>query len=482
MHTADKRADATRHRPASQAAVSLQAAAALILFALASATLSGCASLPHVQPLLDAAADNPSLPELCGPNGRLSLSATRTLVRQLEREAGDTGLLRTQLTVTGALPGHKPLVVGNRTRLLVDGPASLKAMTRAILSARDTIDMETYIFADDKLGRALANLLIEKQKAGVQVNLIYDSIGSLDTPDTFFQRMKDAGIRVIEFNPVNPLKAERGWKINSRDHRKLLIVDGRTVFTGGVNVSDGYSSSSFGRHRHAKRPPWRDTEVEITGPVAHYFQEIFFADWKNQGGPQLDKRDYFPRIGVYGTQVVRAISSEAEGEPNRVYIALISAISNAQRSVHLTAAYFAPDPQLLHALTSAARRGVDVTLILPSRSDFWPVLYTGRSYYHELLAAGVKIYERNHALLHAKTAVIDGIWATIGSTNLDWRSLSLNAEVNAVIIGRDFSNQMERLFQRDLHQSRKITLSYWNHRSLLERIKEMFGRMAAPLM
>ncbi|MEJ2381693.1 MAG: cardiolipin synthase [Gammaproteobacteria bacterium] len=460
----------------------LQPLAAAILCAFASMTLTGCASLPHVQPLLNVAAKNPSLPELYGPGGRLSLPATRALVRHLEHEAGDTGLLRTQLTVTGALPGHKPLVLGNRAQLLVDGPATLDAMTRAIESARDTIDMETYIFADDKLGRALANLLIEKQKAGVQVNLIYDSVGSLDTPDAFFQRMKDAGIRVIEFNPVNPLKATHGWKLNNRDHRKLLIVDGNTVFTGGVNVSDGYSSSSFTFHRHDKRLPWRDTEVEITGPVAHYFQEIFFADWKSQHGPPLKDHDYFPKIAVYGTQVVRAISSEAEGEPNRVYIALISAISNAQRSVHLTAAYFAPDPQLLHALTGAARRGVDVALILPSRSDFWPVLYTGRSYYHELLAAGVKIYERHNALLHAKTAVIDGVWATIGSTNLDWRSLSLNAEVNAVIIGRDFSRQMERLFQRDLRQSRHITLSRWNRRSLPERIKELFGRIAAPLM
>lgn len=448
----------------------------------ASMTLTGCASLPHVQPLLKAAANNHSLPELYGPNGRLSLPATRTVVRQLERESGPTSLLGTQLTVTGALPGHKPLVVGNRARLLVDGPATLKAMTRSIESARTTIDMETYIFADDRLGRALSNLLIQKQKAGVQVNLIYDSIGSLDTPDAFFQRMTDAGIRVIEFNPINPFKATHGWKLNNRDHRKLLIVDGRTVFTGGVNVSDGYASSSFAFHRDDKRLPWRDTEVEITGPVAHYFQKIFFADWESQHGPRLKEHNYFPKIGIYGTQVVRAISSEAEGQPNRVYIALISAITNAQRSVHLTAAYFAPDPQLLHALTGAAHRGVDVTLILPSRSDFWPVLYTGRSYYHELLAAGVKIYERKDALLHAKTAVIDGVWATIGSTNLDWRSLSLNAEVNAVIIGKDFSKQMEQLFRRDLRHSQRITLASWNHRSLFERMKELVGRMAAPLM
>jgi cardiolipin synthase len=460
----------------------LRSLAVVVLCTLVSVTVTGCASLPHLQPLLKVAESNPSLPELDGAHGRLSLPATRARVRHLEHETDAASLLRTQLTVTGALPGHKPLVLGNRARLLVDGPATLKAMTQAIESAQNTIDMETYIFADDRLGRALASLLIEKQKTGVQVNLIYDSIGSLDTPNDFFRRMKNAGIRVVEFNPINPLKATHGWNLNNRDHRKLMIVDGSTVFTGGVNVSAGYASSSFAFHRHDNRLPWRDTEVEVTGPVAHYFQEIFFADWRSQRGPPLTDHDYFPRVGVYGTQVVRAISSEAEGRPNRVYIALISAISNAQRSVHLTAAYFAPDPQLLHALTDAARRGVDVTLILPSRSDFWPVLYTGRSYYHELLAAGVKIYERKDALLHAKTAVIDGVWATIGSTNLDWRSLSLNAEVNAVIIGRNFSKQMERLFRRDLQRSRRITLAYWNHRSLFERVKELFGRVTGPLM
>lgn len=443
--------------------------------------LAGCASTARIDPLLKAAERHPSVPTLYGPHGRLPPDVARTVVRELEKESNDTGLLRTHLTLVDSLSGNAPLVLGNRATLLVDGPATFDAIMKAVRAARHTVNLETYIFSGDKLGNKLANLLIEKQRAGVQVNVIYDSLGSLSTPREFFQRMKDAGINVVEFNPVNPLRARKNWSVNNRDHRKLLVIDGKTVFTGGINLSDVYSSSSFTYRRHRKHLPWRDTEVQITGPVAHYFQKLFFIDWRSQHGPALPRHDYFPDIAIHGTAVARAISSAA-GAPNRVYITLISAIRNAQRSVHITAAYFAPDEQLLDALKDTARRGIDVTLILPSFSDFWPVLYTGRSYYRQLLDAGVHIYERHNALLHAKTVVIDGVWSTVGSTNLDWRSLSLNAEINAIIIGRNFGAQMERLFQRDLHDSRRITLAQWRQRPLMERIKEMFGRITARLM
>jgi cardiolipin synthase len=446
------------------------------------ATLCGCATMPRVEPLLLTATEHPSPPTVYGPDGQLSPHAAQALVEHLEKQSHDTGLLLTHLTVADALPGNPPLVLGNRADLLVDGPATFEAILKSVRAARNTVNMETYIFADDELGRRLADLFVQKQRDGVQVNVIYDGVGSLDTPNAFFEHMKSAGIHVVEFNPINPLKASRGWNLNDRDHRKLLIIDGKTVFTGGVNVSDVYSSRPFIYHRNEAKLPWRDTEVKITGPVARFFQKVFFADWTRQGGPALTKHDYFPHVDSDGSQLVRAISSDAGGGPNRIYITLISVIRNAQRSVHITAAYFAPDPQLSNALIDAARRGVDVTLILPSQSDFWPVLYTGRSHYQELLSAGVKIFERQDALLHAKTAVVDGIWSTIGSTNLDWRSLSLNAEVNAVIIGKGFAEQMENLFQSDLRHSKLITLPQWRQRPLSERLKEWFGRITGRLM
>jgi cardiolipin synthase len=382
----------------------------------------------------------------------------------------------------GAAAADARLVPGNRARLLVDGPKTFGAIEESLRQARDTVDIEIYAFADDPLGRRFADLLIDRQRDGVQVNLIYDAVGSVKTPSAFFERMHAAGIRIVEFNPIDSLKGPAGWRINDRDHRKLIIVDGKTVFTGGVNVSDVYSSYAFGHPRHQVDLPWRDTEVEITGPVAHSFQKIFMSDWALQGGAPLAGHDYFPRIGARGTQAVRAISSEAGGAASPVYVTLISEIRAAQRSVHITTAYFAPDPQLLEALAGAARRGVDVVLILPSRNDFWPALYTGRSYYREILSPGVRIFEREHALLHAKTAVIDGRWSTIGSTNLDWRSLSLNAEINAVVVGRGFAAEMERLFHRDLELSRHITLAQWRRRAPPERFMEFLGRLTERLM
>lgn len=439
--------------------------------------LAACAQLPRVSPLLETAARHPGLPTLYGPDGRLPPSAARAFVAGLEKETDDAGLLRTQFTVVAALPGSAPLVLGNRAELLIDGHATLAAIMKSVRAARDTVNVETYIFADDKLGKRFADLLIQKQREGVQVNVLYDAVGSLSTPGEFFDRMRSAGIRVVEFNPINPLKASAGWRINNRDHIKLIIVDGRTVFTGGVNVSDAYSFTV-----DRAKLPWRDTEVKITGPVANFFQKLFMANWMRQHGPPLEGHDYFPRIALQGSQLVRAIASKAGGTASPVYITLVSAIRNAQRSVHITTAYFAPDTQLLQALADAARRGVDVVLVLPSQSDVWPVLYTGRSYYSELLSAGVKIYERRNALLHAKTAVIDGIWSTIGSTNLDWRSLGLNAEANAVLIGRDFGAQMERMFQHDLDRSNRITPAQWRGRPFAERLKEFVGRSVAELM
>lgn len=444
------------------------------------AILVGCAPPPRGEALLQSAQENPGSPTFFGPDGRLSVQASKAIFERLDQH--DPAFLRAQLDVAAALPDNSPLVIGNRAELLVNGPATFKAIMASVAGARQTIDMETYIFADDKFGRRLAQLFMEKQSQGVQVNLLYDSFGSLDTPSKFFDELRAAGAHVVEFNPLNPLERLTHWHPNDRDHRKLLIVDGKTVFTGGVNVSDVYSSSSFGFDENESRLPWRDTEVKITGPAAHYFQKLFLVDWRGQGGPPLSKHDYFPHLDTQGTQVVRAIASEAGGKPNRIYITLIAAIDNARQSVHITASYFAPDQRLLNALCAAARRGVDVTLVLPSKSDVWPVLYTGRSYYRELLSAGVHIYERQDVLLHAKTAVVDGVWSTIGSTNLDWRSLSLNAEVNAVLIGRRFGHKMEELFAHDVRHSNRVTLAQWQQRSLSERAKEFFGRLVARLM
>ena len=417
--------------------------------------------------------------QLEGARGPLTPQQSKAILDRLRSRGEATSIFDRHLALEEAIVGS-PLTVGNKVALLQDGPATFKLMFAAIRNAKDHINMETYIIEDDEVGNRFSDALIRKQAQGVQVNFIYDSVGSINTPAAFFKRLTDSGIKVLEFNPVNPLTAKKGWDVNLRDHRKLLIVDGRTAFLGGINISSVYSGGSFSqrsKQRPEGGPPWRDTHMQVEGPVVGEFQKMFLATWEKQKGETLAPRKYFPQLGNRGKEVVRAIGSSPDEPYSLIYATLISAIGSAETTVLLTNAYFVPDPQLLAALKDAVQRGVDVRIILPSNTDSWLVFHAGRSYYAELLGAGVKIYERHDALLHSKTALIDGVWSTIGSTNLDWRSFLHNEEVNAVILGQEFGAQMQSMFETDLASSSPITLEQWEQRSIGDRLKETLARI-----
>jgi cardiolipin synthase A/B len=248
---------------------------------------------------------------------------------------------------------------------------------------------------------------------------------------------------------------------------------------GGVNISDVYSSGSSGSGSKGKPgggAPWRDTHLQVQGPVVADFQKLFLATWEKQKGDAMAPRNFFPAPTNVGSEVVRAIGSSPDDPYSLIYATLISAIDNAETDVHLTNAYFVPDPQLLKALIDAAARGVDVRLVLPGNSDNWMVFNAGRSHYEHLLRSGVKIYERRGPLLHAKTAVIDGVWSTVGSANLDWRSFLHNEEINAVVLGPGFGAQMQAMFDADVALSDDITLEKWEQRPLADHVKEISSR------
>jgi len=443
---------------------------------LALGALASCGGLPTVVPDMAPPSSQPM--RLEGARGPLSPQQSKAILAGLASRGQETSIFDRHLALEESIVGA-PLVVGNKVVLLQDGPATFQAMFEAIRNARDHINFETYLIEDDEVGRKFAAALIEKQARGVQVNLIYDSVGAIGTPPEFFKRLTDRGVRVLEFNPVNPLMAAKGWDVNQRDHRKLLIVDGQVAFVGGINISSVYSSGSFrpDSKRKAGSAPWRDTHLQVEGPVVAEFQKLFLATWDKQAQEALAPRKYFPPQTSKGKDVVRAIGSSPDEQYSLMYATLISAIANAETSVYLTNAYFVPDPQLRAALEDAARRGVDVKLILPSYTDFWLVFNAGRSYYDDLLRGQVQIYERRGALLHAKTAVIDGVWSTIGSTNLDWRSFLHNDEVNAVVVGQDFGGQMRAMFEADLAASDRITLESWQQRSLDDRVKELAAQI-----
>ncbi len=442
--------------------------------------LVGCTSIPTMVP--DMAMQQAYPVKLNGANGELSAKQSKAILARLKKNGDDTNIFDKHLALEAEIVGN-PLVVGNKVELLIDGPTTYDSMFAAIENAKDHINMETYIIENDEIGKRFSELLIGKQRSGVQVNLIYDSVGSSSTPAEFFKPLKDCGINVLEYNPINPLNARKGWQVNQRDHRKLLIVDGKIAFVGGINISSVYSSGSFGRSKITKnKEPWRDTHLRMEGPVVGEFQKLFMTTWSQQKGETLAAKNYFPDALIKGSEVVRAIGSSPDEPYSQIYSTLISAINSAETQVFITNAYFVPDPKLLAALKEAVQRGVDVRLLLPGKTDSTLVFNASRSYYDELLSANVKIYERQHALLHAKTAMIDGVWSTIGSTNLDWRSFTNNQEINAVVLGQGFGTQMQSMFEKDLKLSTLITLESWRSRSIAVRIKELAARLWARLL
>jgi cardiolipin synthase len=439
--------------------------------------LFACTSIPTIVPDM---AMHPAHPvQFDGSHGPLTAKQGKEILARLKKNGADTNIFDRHLTLEAEIVGS-PLVVGNKVELLVDGPTTYNSMFAAIGQAKDHINMETYIIEDDEIGRHFIDLLIRKQLSGVQVNLIYDSVGSINTPREFFKPLQASGVNVLEFNPVNPLLARKYWQVNRRDHRKLLIVDGQVAFVGGINISSVYSSGLSGRFKSTRgNLHWRDTHLRMAGPVVSEFQKLFMATWSEQNGPPLAARVYFPIPADKGNEVVRAIGSSPEEPYSQIYATLLSAINSSETRVFLTNAYFVPDPHLLAALKEAAQRGVDVRLLLPEKIDSAMVYYASRSYYDELLSAGVKIYQRQDALLHAKTALIDGVWSTIGSTNLDWRSFLYNQEIDAIILGQGFGAQMQDLFEKDLESSKLVTIEAWRKRPLGSRIREMAARLWA---
>ena len=435
---------------------------------------NGCATLPNVSEMIDEAPSAQEPRQIVSSKGLLSPEKSRVIMERLKRSVAPTDILELHTAVVESVT-ESPLTKGNKVTLLADGQTTYAAMFKAIQNAKDHINLESFIIEDDETSRKFADLLLQKQAEGVQVNIIYDSVGSMNTPASFFQRLRDGGIQVVEFNPINPLKARGNWGLTHRDHRKILIADGKVAIIGGINISKVYSSGPFKRKQNEKAPiHWRDTDVQIEGPAVAEFQKLFFDTWLKQKGPELSERNYFPDLKEVGNALVRVVGS-TPGQDNRIpFIVYVSAITFAEHSIHMTNSYFIPDDQIVNALTDAAERGVDVKIILPGITDSQLALYAQRYHYSGLLKSGVNLYERNASLLHAKTAVIDKVWSTVGSTNMDSQSLLHNDEVNAVVLSHEFAGEMERMFATDLAESDQIQWDEWKERPLLPRLREWF--------
>jgi cardiolipin synthase A/B len=308
----------------------------LFLFAAILSLSHGCATLPNVSEKIDEAAAGQKSRQIVSSKGLLSPQKSKAIMDRLKRSVNPTDILERYIAVVESVT-ESPLTGGNKVALLIDGDATYSAMFEAIGNAKNHINLETFILEDDEIGRKFTDLLLRKQAEGIQVNIIYDSVGSINTPESFFQRLRDKGIQVVEFNPVNPFKGHGEWFLVHPDHRKILIVDGKVAIIGGINISNVYSGKLSGRKKIKGEPlPWRDTDVQIEGPAVTEFQKLFCDTWSKQKGPILSKRKYFPDLKESGNALVRVVGS-TPGSDNRItFIAYVAAITFAEKSIHLT--------------------------------------------------------------------------------------------------------------------------------------------------
>ena len=364
------------------------------------------------------------------------------------------------------------MVSGNRVTLLHDGEQSFPAMLEAISQAEREILLEMYWFASDRVGRQFADKLREKAEAGVRVRVIYDAVGSLQSDNRMFAQMREAGCEVEQYNPIAPWRARfRIGVVNNRDHRKLLVVDRQVGFTGGVNLGDEWAPQSAGG------AGWRDDTIRIEGPAAEQMCDVFDFGWRRIVEPvALGRPRLRPPVdtGQGEGSRVRVLANHYFQERRAIRQAYLRRIESAERSVCITNSYFVPDGQIRRFLSRAVDRGAQVRVIVPGKSDVPVVRHAARKLYGRLLQAGIELYEWQGPILHAKTAVIDGAWCTVGTYNLDSRSLRFNLEVVAAVEDVAVAGAMEERFEADLEQTKPVSYEDWRRRPLHQRMLDDF--------
>jgi len=368
---------------------------------------------------------------------------------------------------------------GNRVEILLDGDGTFPRLLRAIRGARRSITFLQYFYDTGPIADDVANALAERCAHGVKVHVLLDSVGAGGIRDELLSRMRDSGCEVEWFRRVKALQFLTPWELlayNRRNHRRILVVDGRVGFTGGYGVSTAWMGD--GKHPDG----WRDTNVEIEGPVVQQLQAAFVQNWSATTGTALVGDDYFPRLAPVGPVTAQIVKSSPGAGASESYMMFLLAIDSARRSIYVTNPYFVVDAPMKEAFVRAAARGVQVVVLVPGRLenelvrvDQNLVHYAGRGEIGELLEAGVRVFEYTAALLHAKTMVVDGVWATVGSTNLDRRSFELNEELNLTVFDSRVAHRLEDIFWSDLQLADEVTHEQWQARGPKQRVFELFA-------
>lgn len=446
--------------------------------------LSGCQTIPDTQKMVQQSNPQAQDLEIQGVNKNLSQASVDNVINRLAGSDEAEALLEKQLKITQSIT-NLPLIAGNDTELLFDGEETFKAIFDALESAKSHINLEYFIFENIIYKEtSLQELLIKKRSEGIAVNVIYDALGSAFTEALFFESLKNAGVKLTEYHSID---LENINDINHRDHRKMMIVDGKVAIVGGVNLSSAYHRKSrFGSSGASKAPKnaeeayWRDTDLLIKGPAVAALQTLFLEHWDTN--QPIDQQGFFPEPEKAGTEFIHVIGSSPKDDKHYFYATLVAAINNAAKKIVMCSAYFVPTDDQKKELIDASKRGASVELILPGLTDSTLSLYVQRSHYGDLLESGIQIYEMSTEVLHAKTISIDGVWSVVGSSNFDFRSATLNEEVDVVVLGSKTANQLDVKFAKDKKKAKKVELKEWRNRSILERMKEQLSKIIQKLL
>lgn len=357
-----------------------------------------------------------------------------------------------------------PLVAGNKVTALLNGDQIFPSMLEAIRSAKQSITFETYIYWSGEIGKAFAQALSERAQAGVKVHVLLDWVGSAKIEEHFLDEMRRAGVEVRKYHPLRWYNLAR---MNNRTHRKLLVVDGKIGFTGGVGIADLWTGHAQDVNH------WRDSHFRLEGPAVGQMQATFLDNWMKTTGEVLDGAAYFPKLEPVGDAYAQVFKSSPTEGSESVRLMYLLSISSATRSIQIANAYFVPDDLALQTLIDAMKRGVRVQILLPgTNTDTETVRRASRSRWGPILEAGAEIYEYLPTMYHCKVVVVDGRWVSVGSTNFDNRSFRLNDEANLNIYNEAFAKQQIQVFNDDLKLSKKISLSQWRNRPWTEKLLE----------
>ena len=379
-----------------------------------------------------------------------------------------------------------PLTSGNTVKILLNGENKFPEVISALQEAKHHIHIEYYIYEDDEIGTAIGDLLIKKAQEGVAVRFIYDDFGSRSIRRKFVSRLKDIGVKAFPFFKISFLPFAN--RINYRNHRKIIVIDGRTAFVGGINVSDRYINHTG----DTKNIFWRDTHLRIDGPGIQYLQFLFLCDWNFCANEKLEADEkFFPRKRNFysasdqledANKIVQIAASGPDSETPTILFSLLQAINLATKEVLITTPYFIPGESLLDALIIASLSGISVRLLVPGKSDSMLVDGAASSYYDDLLKAGVEIYQYRKGFIHAKTFVADSKIAIVGTANMDFRSFDLNFEVNAIVYDADIANELRAIFFDDLKDAERIDPDLWHKRSRMKQLWQKTARLVSPLL